>query len=810
MKIFRKILTSICLLLIIQYTGAQSISFTSTFPRLVYSSSSVTIRTIISGDVNGAAVGSVKLKFKHIKDSTRYYANMDPVTYTIIFPRNPSDITLLLNPSRISNSRGTVVNPIILYATLTQNDYTNFFDTSKGFRKGQYDVTAEYVRASNGVTITSAIMRFSLQHITLPPKITSPASGTTTKGKILFKDIIYDSTVLTGTKLLNIYKNSDRSLMSTITLSDSLSDSLHINLLDIASSSGIISATGTNTLPSDTYRLVLSYRDRSEHDAAADSTVITLKTATQPPILYTAKNTVFNAKNPNGPISYLLPDTASSANLVLKNVSNGTAPLITIPLPTTSGQRQNYSIDPALQIADGQYEIKLGYKDYLDNDEASVTDTVFFQRTTALPVITQPVNWQTVSSPLIIKDSVTGSVLPGSKTMLIAGTSKAGVTINITLQLSDAQKDSVYYDAVNLPTANGTVVTMTHSNAGSTALPDGDYAITVSYRDTFGNQLTTSAPVNFKLKTATNTPIISSKVTATPQGNAVNFTFTLPDLPLANSTVLVLRNSTRTDSLFLQPQPTTATQSFTWLSNTNPTTISGAPVLAANPALANGIADGSYAVLLSYKDQLGNAAAMATGDSIFIRNNKPSITASGSLSVCYGDTVTLTSSAAFGNKWYLNNTALDTTASLVARTAGVYKLASVFDNYASFVDSVFVTQKQLPNAPATQHISYYAQDTINTALTAEAITGNTLRWYGTDSTGGTVSLTAPIPRTAVVGTYNYYVSQLNNTSGCESSRAKLAVTIVPLPPGVDKNGKVGSKEALQKNGKVVEVIKTGN
>ncbi|MFY7884199.1 MAG: T9SS type A sorting domain-containing protein, partial [Dolichospermum sp.] len=58
---------------------------------------------------------------------------------------------------------------------------------------------------------------------------------------------------------------------------------------------------------------------------------------------------------------------------------------------------------------------------------------------------------------------------------------------------------------------------------------------------------------------------------------------------------------------------------------------------------------------------------------------------------------------------------------------------------------------------------------------------NTLRWYGTSSTGGTASTTAPTPSSSTAGQTIYYVSQFNAGSNCESPRAALTVTINPLP-----------------------------
>jgi gliding motility-associated-like protein len=80
------------------------------------------------------------------------------------------------------------------------------------------------------------------------------------------------------------------------------------------------------------------------------------------------------------------------------------------------------------------------------------------------------------------------------------------------------------------------------------------------------------------------------------------------------------------------------------------------------------------------------------------------------------------------------------------------------------------------------------QDTITlcvgetaTALSAIADVGNTLRWYGTNATGGTASATATIPNTSVAGIFNYYVSQVSTATGCESPRTRITVVVNSIP-----------------------------
>jgi gliding motility-associated-like protein len=80
------------------------------------------------------------------------------------------------------------------------------------------------------------------------------------------------------------------------------------------------------------------------------------------------------------------------------------------------------------------------------------------------------------------------------------------------------------------------------------------------------------------------------------------------------------------------------------------------------------------------------------------------------------------------------------------------------------------------------------QDTITlcvgetaTALSATADVGNTLRWYGTNATGGNASTTATIPNTSVAGIFNYYVSQVSTATGCESPRTRITVVVNSIP-----------------------------
>ena len=101
---------------------------------------------------------------------------------------------------------------------------------------------------------------------------------------------------------------------------------------------------------------------------------------------------------------------------------------------------------------------------------------------------------------------------------------------------------------------------------------------------------------------------------------------------------------------------------------------------------------------------------------------------------------------------------------------------SVAATGATFMNPVFYSVA----TPVVATTSYtYCQGATATALTATALTGNSLRWY-TQATGGTYTTTAPVPSTTTAGTYTYYVSQAN-VGNDESMRAAITVIVNALP-----------------------------
>jgi len=101
---------------------------------------------------------------------------------------------------------------------------------------------------------------------------------------------------------------------------------------------------------------------------------------------------------------------------------------------------------------------------------------------------------------------------------------------------------------------------------------------------------------------------------------------------------------------------------------------------------------------------------------------------------------------------------------------------SVAANGATFLNPVFFSVA-MPTVATTSYT--YCQGASATALSATALTGNTLRWY-TQAIGGTYTTTAPVPSTTSAGTYTYYVSQAN-AGNDESMRVAITIVVNALP-----------------------------
>ena len=189
------------------------------------------------------------------------------------------------------------------------------------------------------------------------------------------------------------------------------------------------------------------------------------------------------------------------------------------------------------------------------------------------------------------------------------------------------------------------------------------------------------------------------------------------------------------------------------------------------------------------KDSIG---CIISSDTISITKNAlPTIPIVNDVAFCQNiNSSTLTAIGISGNTitWYGNNanggspSANASVASTSDTTTKSYYVSQI--NNTTKCESprakIIVKINPAPASPSVKDTAYCNNISADT-LKATSLTGHTLNWYGNSATGGTASILGSKPATTTVGSFNYYVSQKNNTTGCDGVRAKIGVTINPLP-----------------------------
>ena len=158
----------------------------------------------------------------------------------------------------------------------------------------------------------------------------------------------------------------------------------------------------------------------------------------------------------------------------------------------------------------------------------------------------------------------------------------------------------------------------------------------------------------------------------------------------------------------------------------------------------------------------------------------PTVNAAGPTSFCQGGSVTLTSSAASGNQWYVNGVAIAGANDQVytATSSGNYTVMSTVNGCSSANSAaVAVTANPLPSTPT---ISAGGSATFcvggSIVLTSSANSGN--QWYKNG-----VVISGASSKTYTAFTAGTYTVTTTDANGCTSNEsAETLVTVNPLPP----------------------------
>jgi hypothetical protein len=169
----------------------------------------------------------------------------------------------------------------------------------------------------------------------------------------------------------------------------------------------------------------------------------------------------------------------------------------------------------------------------------------------------------------------------------------------------------------------------------------------------------------------------------------------------------------------------------------------------------------------------------------------PTITAGGPLTFCAGGSVTLTSSSASGNQWFLNGNAIGgaTNQSYSASVAGDYTVVVTTGGCASAASAAkTVTVNPNPSATITAPATVVAGSTGNSASVANAGAGATYNWSITNGTITAGTGTRIITFTAGASgsvTLNVTVTTSAGCSDAKSSNVPIGpspVTVTSITP----------------------------
>jgi hypothetical protein len=225
------------------------------------------------------------------------------------------------------------------------------------------------------------------------------------------------------------------------------------------------------------------------------------------------------------------------------------------------------------------------------------------------------------------------------------------------------------------------------------------------------------------------------------------------------------------DSILLSSNITATKYQWNYLSS---------PVADATAKNLSTSLQGAYSVTA-----INEYGCKATSDiSLILTTPKPVVSAIDGLStLCIGASSKLTN-ATLGGVWSSDAESIvkvDASGNIISVSAGSGDIKyTITSNGCTNSSKINVKVNETPKAPVADNVGLCIGGT-STALVANALGGHSLLWYGSNATGGQSSGTSPIPSTNVQGSVDYYVSQSNNSTSCESPRTKVTVSVGPAP-----------------------------
>jgi hypothetical protein len=478
---------------------------------------------------------------------------------------------------------------------LTSGDFTKV-SRDNPMPDGTWKVSISYTRplsAGGGIIRSAQRSGVVTSTHTLPPTLINPPSS---RGQSSPFNVHYTlpSTPLANSVILKFQgPEKDKLTMST-------SKNVNFNLKTHqvkASSAQILSAT-SDTLLDGLYTVSLSYQDAYGHPAAQvmDTSVLIQTVTPAPTVLYPLTGAMFTSPDPIK-VQFYMPFPPKKGTEKITFIPGN---YVYMPVYNNTLTDSLLIPDTDTKVRDGSnYSIIFSYSDSLNNPVASDTVTgITVHRQTVTPSLSSPAAYLKFNDSLLLKYKLNGTPAPGTVKLVFVDTTTGKPVDSVWINSSQAT-ESVKISSFNL---NEIGV------ASSDTLPEGVYDVYISCQDSLGNPAAASGKQIDVTCQRHTTPAHLASPVAGQTYTQIPIQYTLPETAKPGTVHL----------LFSGPY----TISFTMNNGSvgSPAYINPFVNPAGHSPFTSGssnshgrfIPNGTYIVILSYQDNLGNQAGYDT------------------------------------------------------------------------------------------------------------------------------------------------------------------------------------------------------
>jgi hypothetical protein len=349
-----------------------------------------------------------------------------------------------------------------------------------------------------------------------------------------------------------------------------------------------------------------------------------------------------------------------------------------------------------------------------------------------------------------------------------------------TVTTTDGNSCTSAASAAVVVTVNPLPATPTITPGGPTTFCTGG-SVTLTSSAASGNQwLLNGNPIGGATATTYNATASGNYTVTTTDGNsctsAASAATTVTVNPIPPTPVI----GTSGPTTFCAGGSVTLTSSS---ASGNQWSLNGNPIGGATNQQYVASATGNYTVTVTTTG-CTSAASAATAVTVNPIPATPTITPGGPTTFCTGGSVTLTSSSASGNQWYLNGNPIGgaTSQTYPATGAGSYTVKVTTSGCTSAASAAtVVTVNPNPNATITAPASVTTSSTGNVASVANAGVGATYAWSVTGGTltGGNNTPSITFTAGATPGTLTINLT-VTTSAGCSDTKSANVNRVLPI------------------------------